>query len=62
MNRMKITMKAGTEFSSNSPENSTLYTVERGGYLYPWASAGFSYTAPFQLIYSSLTTGFRVKL
>ena len=35
MNSMKMAMKTGTEFSSNSQENSTIYTVERGGYLYP---------------------------
>ena len=35
MNSMKMAMKVRTEFSSNSQENSTLYTVERGGYLYP---------------------------
>ena len=36
--------------------------MERGGYLYPWPSARFSYIAPLQLIYSSLTAGFGVKL
>ena len=35
MNSMKMVMKVGTKFSSNSQENSTLYIVERGGYLYP---------------------------
>jgi len=35
INSMKMSMKVGTKFSSNSQENSTLYTVVRGGYLYP---------------------------
>ena len=35
MNSMKMTMKVEIKFSSNSKENSTLYIVERGGYLYP---------------------------
>ena len=33
-----------------------------GGYLYPWPSARCPQIAPFQLIYSSFTDGFRVKL
>ena len=49
-------------FSSKSPENSTLCTVERGVYLYPWPSARYPQITLFQLIYSSLTDGFKVKL
>ena len=33
-----------------------------GGYLYPWPSARCPQIAPFQLMYSSFTDGFRVKL
>ena len=36
--------------------------MERGGYLYPWPSARYPRIALLQLIYSSLTYGFRVKL
>jgi len=57
-----MAMKVGTKLSRNSQENSTLYTVERGGYLYPWPSARYPRIALFQLIYSSLTDGFRIKL
>ena len=32
------------------------------GYLYPWPSARCPQIAPFQLMYSSFTDGFRVKL
>ena len=33
-----------------------------GGYLYPWPSSRCPQIAPFQLMYSSFTDGFRVKL
>ena len=36
--------------------------MERGGYLYPWPSARYPRIALLQLIYSSLTDSFRVKL
>jgi len=62
MNSMKMTIKVGTKFSSKSPENSTPYTVERGGYLYPWASVRYSQIAPLQLMYSSFTDGFWLNL
>jgi len=62
MNSMKMTIKVGTKFSSKSPQNTTPYTVERGGYLYPWASVRYSQIAPLQLMYNSFTDGFWVNL
>jgi len=62
INSMKMAIKVGTQSSSKSLENLTSYTMERGGYLYPWPSARFPQIAISQLIYNSLTNSFRVKL